>query len=84
MYLNQTCNILDIKSVKFIKNNSFYFQKCWISWKRSIFIKNYLVFIKKNYIDHIYKKLQPQISGFIKNLIFGNNRDPCWRLEKYC
>ena len=24
-----------------------------------------------------YKKLQPLISAFIKNSIFGNNRDPC-------
>ena len=31
----------------------------------------------KNYIDPTYKKLKPQISPFIKNSIFGNNRDPC-------
>ena len=31
----------------------------------------------KNYIDPTYKKLKPQISPFIKNYFFGNNRDPC-------
>ena len=44
--------------------------------KRHLFIKNYSFFIK-NLIDPPYKKLQPQISPFIKNSIFGNNRDPC-------
>ena len=44
--------------------------------KRQLFIKNYSFFIK-NLIDPPYKKLQPQISPFIKNSIFGNNRDPC-------
>ena len=43
--------------------------------KRHLFIKNYSFFIK-NLIDPPYKKLQPQISPFIKNSIFGNNRDP--------
>ena len=28
-----------------------------------------------------YKKLRPLISAFIKNSIFGNNRDPCFRLK---
>ena len=48
--------------------------------KRHLFIKNYSFFIK-NLIDPPYKKLQPQISPFIKNSIFGNNRDPC--LKRY-
>ena len=34
-------------------------------------------FYKKNYGPPPYKKLQPLISAFIKNSIFGNNRDPC-------
>ena len=33
------------------------------------FYKKLLHFIK-NYIDHTYKKLQPQISGFIKKTQF--------------
>ena len=44
--------------------------------KRTLFINNYLVF-SKNYIMPPYKKLQTLISAFIKNLIFGKNRDPC-------
>ena len=45
--------------------------------KRHLFIKNYSFFIK-NLIDPPYKKLQPQISPFIKkNSTFGNERDPC-------
>ena len=52
--------------------------------KRHLFIKNYSFFIK-NLIDPPYKKLQPQISPFIKNSIFGNNRDP-WGgvFSKHC
>ena len=45
--------------------------------KLPLFIKNYPPFIK-NYGPPPYKKLQPLISAFIKNLIFGNNRDPCY------
>ena len=48
--------------------------------KRTLFINKYLVF-SKNYIVPSYKKLQTLISAFIKNLIFGKNRDPCcWLL----
>ena len=43
--------------------------------------KNYLVF-RKNYIMPPYKKLQTLISAFIKNLIFGKNRDPCAQHNK--
>ena len=39
------------------------------------FYKKLPLFIK-NYIDPTYKKLKPQISPFIKNNFFGNNRDP--------
>ena len=51
--------------------------------KRHLFIKNYSFFIK-NLIDPPYKKLQPQISPFIKNSIFGNNRDPWCRVQSSC
>ena len=37
--------------------------------------KNYPPFIK-NYEPPPYKKRQPLISAFLKNSIFGNNRDP--------
>ena len=49
--------------------------------KRTLFINNYLVF-SKNYIMPPYKKLQTLISAFIKNLIFGKNRDPCLQLKR--
>ena len=45
--------------------------------KTNTFYKKLPRFIK-NYIGHTYKKLQPQISAFIKNSIFEINRDPCW------
>ena len=51
--------------------------------KRTLFINNYLVF-SKNYIMPPYKKLQTLISAFIKNLIFGKNRDPCLTNTFYC
>ena len=41
-----------------------------------LLIKNYPFFIK-NYPWPPYKKFQPLISAFIKNSIFGINRDPC-------
>ena len=44
--------------------------------KMRTFYKKLPIFIK-NYIDHTYKKLKPQISTFIKNSFFGINRDPC-------
>ena len=44
--------------------------------KMRTFYKKLPLFIKY-YIDHTYKKLKPQISLFIKNSIFGINRDPC-------
>ena len=40
------------------------------------FIENYLHFMK-NCIRPHYEKLKPLKSGFIENLIFENNRDPC-------
>ena len=46
--------------------------------KLPIFIKSYPPFIK-NYRWPLEKKLKPLISHFIKNSIFGNNRDPCHR-----
>ena len=50
--------------------------------KRTLFINNYLVF-SKNYIMPPYKKLQTLISAFIKNLIFGKNRDPWYQYHHY-
>ena len=44
--------------------------------KLPLFIKNYPPFIK-NYRWPLEKKLKPLISHFIKNSIFGENRDPC-------
>ena len=44
--------------------------------KTRTFYKKLPLFIK-NSILHIYKKLKPLIWAFIKNSIFGNNRDPC-------
>ena len=54
------------------------------------FYKKLPLFIKHS-ILHTYKKLKPQIWAFIKNSIFGNNRDPCvenlgldaWRLTTF-
>ena len=43
--------------------------------KTRTFYKKLPLFIK-NSILHIYKKLKPLIWAFIKNSIFGNNRDP--------
>jgi len=40
------------------------------------FIENCLHFMK-NCIRPHYEKLKPLKSGFIENLIFENNRDPC-------
>ena len=46
--------------------------------KLPLFIKKTtLVLEEKNYIKPPYKKLQPLISAFMKNSIFGKNRDPC-------
>ena len=59
MYLFQTYNILYIKSAPLNKNNSF------MTPNGQLFIKKLPRFIK-NYIDHVYKKLQPQISGFLE------------------
>ena len=50
--------------------------------ERTLFINNYLVF-SKNYIMPPYKKLQTLISAFIKNLIFGKNRDPCCQKDHF-
>ena len=43
----------------------------------SFYKKTTLVLEEKNYIKPPYKKLQPLISAFMKNSIFGKNRDPC-------
>ena len=43
------------------------------------FYINHLHFMK-NCIRPHYEKLKPLKSGFIENLIFENNRDPCPRL----
>ena len=45
-------------------------------WKRPLFIENYPPFTE-NFRPPPYRKLQPLISAFIENSIFGNNRDPC-------
>ena len=47
--------------------------------KRRLFIKNTHL---KKYIVPTYKKLIPQISAFMKNSIFGINRDPCYGYKK--
>ena len=44
--------------------------------KMRTFIESYLHFMK-NCIRPHYEKLKPLKSGFIENLIFENNRDPC-------
>ena len=97
-YNNQThCNIKNLYSNKH-KHKHMVNHICWnpsffplpnadiheisnFYQKRHLFIKNYSFFIK-NLIDPPYKKLQPQISPFIKNSIFGNNRDPCFTLSQ--
>ena len=43
--------------------------------KIPLFIENYPPFIE-NFGPPPYRKLQPLISAFIENSIFGNNRDP--------
>jgi len=40
-----------------------------------LFTENYPLFIE-NFGSPPYRKLQPIISAFIENSIFGNNRDP--------
>ena len=46
-------------------------------YKRRLFIRNYPILQQKNFASDHKKKLQPQISVFIKkNSIFGSNRDP--------
>ena len=47
--------------------------------KLPLFIKKTTLVLEeeKNYIKPPYKKLQPLISAFMKNSIFGKNRDPC-------
>ena len=49
---------------------------------RTFFIENYLHFMK-NCIRPHYEKLKPLKSGFIENLIFENNRDPCMDMNYY-
>ena len=48
--------------------------------KLPLFIENYPPFIE-NFGPPPYRKLKPLISAFIENSIFGNNRDPCIRVE---
>ena len=60
----------------------FYLQKMTNFVKTRTFYKKLPLFIK-NSILHIYKKLKPLIWAFIKNSIFGNNRDPCWRSRSH-
>ena len=45
-----------------------------------LFTENYPPFIE-NFGPPPYRKLQPIISAFIENSIFGNNRDPCPQLR---
>ena len=46
-------------------------------YKRRLFIRNYPILQQKIFAPDYKKKLQPQISVFIKkNSIFGSNRDP--------
>ena len=63
-------------------NIEFYEIMHFLSKTTSFYKKNYPPFIKKNYRSPPYKKLQPLISAFIKNSIFGNNRDP-WSTVKH-
>ena len=60
---------------KFMKSRTFY-------QKLPLFIKNYPHFIK-NYRWPPEKKLKYLISPFIKNSIFGNNRDPWIRANQH-
>ena len=74
----KTCIFVGFKS--FMKK---WYDTCWkfALWivafmEMHTFYKKLPLFIK-NSILHIYKKLEPLIWAFIKNSIFGNNRDPC-------
>ena len=60
----------------------FYLQKMTNFVKTRTFYKKLPLFIK-NSILHIYKKLKPLIWAFIKNSIFGNNRDPCGQHSRF-
>ena len=50
--------------------------------KMATIYKKTTPFYKKNYFAPVKKKLQPQISVFKKNSIFGINRDPCHRIQE--
>ena len=58
-----------------------HFNKKWTHFIENypFFIENYPPFIK-NYGAPPERKLQPLISAYIENQIFGNNRDP-WALQ---
>ena len=60
-----------------LKTTPFYKKRPHFIENYPFFIENYPPFIKKNYGPPPERKLQPLISAFIENSIFGNNRDPC-------
>ena len=60
-----------LKTTPFYKKNTPFYRKL------PLFIENYPPFIK-NYGPPPERKLQPLISAFIENSIFGNNRYPWW------
>ena len=68
--------------LQFNSTQAFYLQIQSIFIKTNTFYKK-LPIIIKNYIGHTYKKLQPQISAFIKNSIFEINRDPWILISNY-
>ena len=59
-----------------LKTTPFYKKRPHFIENYPFFIENYPPFIK-NYGPPPERKLQPLISAFIENSIFGNNRDPC-------
>ena len=77
-----------IKSVTYVKTTPEaetivkFYEIAHFSLKTTPFciVENYPPFIE-NYGPPPYRKLQPLISAFIENSIFGNNRDP-WSAGK--
>ena len=59
----------------------FIFHKYLKYIKSTLFIENYLHFMK-NCIRPLYEKLKPLKSGFIENSNFENNRDPLLNLAQ--
>ena len=65
--------------VKFCENAHFSLKTTSFYEKLPLFTENSPPFIK-NFGPPPYRKLQPLISAFIENSIFGNNRDPWYNV----